>query len=131
MNPPILRKIDDKYQVVAGLKRLLSCQHIGHTEVLCKVYDYLELSDSDCLKIVFLDNKERISDLELSELVLLYRKTEPIDDKDIINEILPLLEIPPTIKHLDKYLSLASLDEVIQNSFYADQITIDQCQLLS
>jgi len=131
LNPPILRKIDDKYQVVSGWKRLLSCQHLGHTEVLCKIYDYSELSDSDCLKIVFLDNKERISDLELSELILLYKKIEPIDDKDIINKILPLLEIPPTRKHLDKYLSLASLDEVIKNAFYADKITIEQCQMLS
>jgi len=131
LNPPILRKIDDQYQVVTGWKRLLSCQHIGHTEVLCKVYDYSELSDNDCLKIVFLDNKERISDLELSELILLYRKIEPLDDKDIINKIFPFLEIPPTRKHLDKYLSLASMDEVIKNAFYADKITIEQCQMLS
>ncbi|GJM15385.1 MAG: hypothetical protein DHS20C13_07120 [Thermodesulfobacteriota bacterium] len=131
LNPPILRKIDDKYQVVTGWKRLLSCQQIDHTEVLCKVYEYSELSDNDCLKIVFIDNKERISDLELSELILLYRKIQPADDKDIINNILPFLEIPPTRKHLDKYLSLASLDETIKNAFYKDKITIEQCQMLS
>ena len=65
LNTPILRKIDDKYQVVTGWKRILSCRELGFSEILCKIYDSSELTDNDCLKVVFYDNKDNFSDLEL------------------------------------------------------------------
>ena len=39
--------------------------------------------------------------------------------------------IPPNIKNLDKYLSLASLDKSIKKAYYEDKITMEQCQMLS
>jgi len=131
LNPPILRVVGEKYQIISGWKRILSCRELGLTELLCKIYYSSDLSDIDCLKIVFYDNKDNFSDLELAELIKLFKDLCLIDDKELMDNILPLLEIPSTRKHLDKYLSLASLDKAIKDAYYGDKITIEQCQMLS
>jgi len=131
LNPPILRVIGEKYQIISGWKRILSCRELGLTELLCKIYDSSDLSDIDCLKIVFYDNKDNFSDLELAELIKLFKDLCLIDDKELMDKILPLLEIPSSRKHLDKYLSLASLDQAIKDAYYRDKITIEQAQMLS
>lgn len=131
LNPPILRVLGEKYQIISGWKRILSCKELGLTELLCKIYYSSDLSDIDCLKIVFYDNKDNFSDLELAELIKLFKDLCLIDDKELMDNILPLLEIPSTRKHLDKYLCLASLDQAIKDAYYRDKITIEQCQMLS
>lgn len=131
LNPPILRYAGGKYQVVTGWKRLRSCSELGHSQILSKVYNQSELSDEDCLKVIFADNKDHISDFELAELILLYKNLCACDNKSLISEILPQLQIPSTRKHLDKYLSLASLDRSIKDAYYKGMITVEQCQMLS
>ncbi len=131
LNPPALRFIDGKNQIVTGWKRLRSWLELGYTQVTAKVYNYQELSDEDCLQIIFTDNKDRITELELAELILLYKNLCGCDDKSLISEILPLLQIPSTRKHLDKYLSLASLHKFIKEAYYEGNITIEQCLMVS
>lgn len=131
LNPPILRRIKNKYQIISGWKRILSCMQLGFSVILCKIYDSSELTDDDCLKIIFYDNKDTLSDLELGELIHLFKDLACLEDKELIGEILPFLEIPPNRKNLDKYLSFALLDKSIKDAYYGDKITIDQCQMLS
>ncbi|TFG78121.1 MAG: hypothetical protein E4H21_01100 [Thermodesulfobacteriales bacterium] len=131
LNPPILRVIGEKYQIISGWKRILSCRELGHSQTLCRVYGSQEITDKECLKVIYYDNRDEISDLELSELIMLFRDLCSLDDKELMDKILPLLEIPSSRKHLDKYLSLASLDKAIKDAYYGDKITIEQCQMLS
>ena len=41
------------------------------------------------------------------------------------------MKFPPSRKHLDKFLALASLDKAVKEAFYEDKITIEQAQMLS
>ena len=131
LNPPILRRSGEIYQIISGWKRILSCRELGFPKVLCTIYDSFELTDNDCLKIIFSDNKDNFSDLEFGELIQLFKDLVPLDDKEIIGNILPLLEIPSNRKNLDKYLGPASLDKLIKDAYYGDKITSEQCQMLS
>jgi len=131
LNPPILRSNGEKYQIVTGWKRILSCRELGFSKVLCTIYDTFELTENDCLKMICYDNKDNFSDLEFGELIQLFKVLGHLEDKDLISDILPLLEVPPNRKNLDKYLGLASLDKVIKDTYYEDKITIEQCQMLS
>ncbi len=130
LNPPILREAGGNYVIVCGWRRLLSCKELDHTEAICSVYGP-ELSDRDCLGIIFLDNKERMSELEIGELILLHRTLCNLDDKELIEEILPKFEIAPSRKNLDKFLALSELEEEIKNAFFEHKISIEQCQMLS
>ena len=131
LNPPTLRYVDGKYQIVTGWKRLRSCIELGHEQVTAKVYNLPELSYEDCLQVIFTDNKDRITELELAKLIILYKNLCGCDDKSLISKILPQLHIPSSRKHLDKYLSLASLHKSIKDAYYEDRITIEQCLMVS
>ncbi len=131
LNPPTLRSVDGKYQIVTGWKRLRSCIELGHEQVTAKVYNFPELSYEDCLQVIFTDNKDRITELELAKLIILYKNLCGCDDKSLISKILPQLHIPSSRKHLDKYLSLASLHKSIKDAYYEDRITIEQCLMVS
>lgn len=130
LNPPIVREKEGGYQIVSGWKRLISYQELGHSEVLSSVYE-ADFSDRDCIKVIYLDNKDRISELELSELIALHKELCSLEDEELIGEVLPYLGIPSTRKHLDRYLTLASLQKEIKDAFFEDKITIEQCQMLS
>ena len=131
INPPILRQSQSELQIITGWKRLFSLKELGQEEILAKVYDLNEITDADCIKIIYLDNQERLSDLELAELITRYKNICSANDETLINDFLPFLGIPSSRKHLDRYLNLSSLDKEIKNAFYEDKITIEQCYLVS
>ncbi len=131
INAPALRENGGKYQIVTGWKRLFSCRKLGYEQVQCGVYGRKEISDEDCLAIIYQDNRGTITELELSELITHFRNLCSLDDREFINNVLPQFEIPPSRKHLDKFLALASLDKAIKDAFYEDKITIEQAQMLS
>ncbi len=130
LNPPIVRENGDSYQIITGWKRLISCKEIGHKEVVCSVYPS-SLRNQDALKTVYIDNRDRISDLEIGNLLSLHKILCGLDDKQLMEEVLPSFNIPSNRKNLDKYLALDSLKEEIKSAFFEEKITIEQCQMLS
>lgn len=130
LNPPIVREKNGGYRIVCGWKRLLSCKELNLSEAVCSVYGS-ELSDVECLGVIYLDNKDRISELELAELILLHRSLCNLDDKELVEKILPKFGIAPSRKNLDKFLALAELETEIKDAYFEDKITIEQCQMLS
>lgn len=131
LNPPIVRENNGKYQIISGWKRVLSCKELGVNNISCKIYKHCELSERDCIKIIFYENKNNLSDLELAELIKLFKNLCSLEDSEIIKDILPLLGIASNRKHLDRSLALSSLDVSIKKAYYEDKITIEQCQMLA
>ena len=131
INAPILREKGGKYQIVTGWKRLFSCRELGYAQALCSVYESGKIRDEECILIIYQDNRYGISELELSELITMFKNLCSLNDKELINNVLPQFEIPPSRKHLDKYIGLASLDKAIKKAFFEDKITIEQAQMLS
>ncbi|MEM7009695.1 MAG: ParB/RepB/Spo0J family partition protein [Thermodesulfobacteriota bacterium] len=131
LNPPILRQKAEKYQIITGWKRLFACQDLGFDAVSCSVYETTDLEDDDSLRIIYSDNEYRLSDLEIAELIGLHKSLCELDDNEIISNVLPIYNIPPNRKHLDKYLAMSSLENDIKTAFYQDKITIEQCLMLS
>ena len=95
INAPALRENGGKYQIVTGWKRIFSCRELGYAQVRCGVYGPQEISDEDCILIIYQDNRYRISELELSELIMRFRDFCSLDDKELISSVLPQFEIPP------------------------------------
>ena len=130
LNPPILRDKEGGYQVITGWKRLATCKEIGLKEVYCSVYPS-DFSDKDCLKTIFVDNRDRISEIELGQLISLHKILCGLADKQLMDEVMPSFDIPSNRKNLDKYLALASLENEVKNAFFEEKITIEQCHMLS
>jgi len=56
IQPIVVRKIDDRYQVVAGYRRLLAARDAGMKEIPCRI---LDLDDIDTLFTSLLENIDR------------------------------------------------------------------------
>lgn len=131
ISPPVLRKAGDKYRIMTGRKRISACRDLGYSEIISKTYEEDELSDEACIKIIYHDNCDRMDDMELSELVLKFRDLLGWDDREMIRDALPYVGIPPSRKQYDRCIGLASLDREIKDAYYGEEITIEQCQMLS
>lgn len=131
INFPVLREVDGKLQVVTGWKRIMAAKELGWGEITSKVYGYEELPDEACLKYIYHDNSGRMDDMELAELLVRFRDMLGIGEREMINDTLPFLGVPPSRKQLDRLTGLAALDDSIKDAYYRERITIEQCQMLS
>jgi len=131
INPPILKKIDKNYIFVTGWKRTIAFRSIGDSKLLAKAYDGEELSDTDFLKIVYLDNKDRYDEVDKSLLIRKFIELAKLNENQIRDEILPLLKIPNNKKNLDKYILIGNLSGEILDAYYSEKITFQQVALFS
>ncbi len=86
INQPILREKSDLNQIICGHKRLEACRELGIAEILAKVYKSDEITDEECLKIVFYENQGRFSDLERGELLLKFKILCNLNENELIKE---------------------------------------------
>ncbi len=131
INLPILREKGEKYRIVCGRKRLHACRKLMLSEALSKVYESDEISDEECLNLVFHENRERFGDMEKAELVLKFKELCDLTESEITQRVLPYIGIPPSLKSLKKYMRLAGLEREIKDAFYSQRITIEQAGILS
>jgi len=131
INQPILREKGEKYRIICGRKRLHACRELMLNEVLSKVYESDEISNEECLKLVFYENRERLSDMEKAELVFKFKELCNFAESELIQRALRCLGISSSPKNLEMYRHLAELEEEIKEAFYSQRITIEQAITLS
>ena len=131
INFPVLREFDGRLQVVTGWKRILAAKELGCDEITSKLYESHELSDESCLKYIYHDNSGRMDDMELAELLVRFRDILGVGDREMINNTLPFLGVPPSRKQLDRLTGLAALDDSVKYAYYRERITVEQCEMLS
>lgn len=131
INLPILREKGEKYQIICGRRRLNACRELMLDEVLSKVYGWNEISNEECLEIIFNENRNRFSDMEKAELILKFRELCSLTESELIKRVLPCIGISPSLKSLKRYMRLAGLEREIKDAFYSQRITIEQALALS
>jgi ParB/RepB/Spo0J family partition protein len=131
INPPLLRRREDKHQIICGWKRIKVCKQLGYDEIPSAVYELDELSDEDCLKFVFYENQQRLNDVHKAELVFKFKFLCDLNDDELIQKVLPLVGIRATRRNLERCMSLAGLDIEIKEAYYKEKISTDQALSLS
>jgi len=131
INPPVLRDKNHVYQIISGYKRLKACKELGIEEVFSRVYKSGEISNEECLKIVFYENQEILSDMERAELLLKFKRLCGLEQNELTQRVLPFLGIVPSRKNFEKYKRLAELEREIKDAFYSQKISIEQVIILS
>jgi ParB/RepB/Spo0J family partition protein len=130
--PPILRRLDDGFEVVCGLRRALACKSLGWSEVDVFVYDYAELSNEKGLRLSLADNDVpgRLSAVERA-IALKKFSGAGYDADRLAREIAPMLGAPSSRKYIEDCLALLSLDVEILRLVHDGSFGIDQAfQLL-
>ncbi len=132
INPVILRtnrNANQPYVVVCGFQRIMVCQKLGWNSIEAKIID--GLSDEETMLLVLHDNLSSRG-FNGIEKAIIFKKFMDIGytRNRLISEIAPLLEIPPNIKIIDKYISVLNLDREVMKSVSNGELELDKAFLL-
>ncbi len=110
--PPWLRaRADGRWQVVAGLKRLLAARHLGWERLAARTLSP-ETPDSYCLLIAVYDNSFSRGFNLREQAHLAVRLLEHWDRQTVVSAFLPRLGLPPSAAFLSRLKALAGLEPV-------------------
>lgn len=129
LNPPVLTHRDHQPIVVSGWRRILACQKLSMTSIPVFVTDVRE--DLGAFKIPVYENlaHREYNPLEKAE-ILRKLKFFGEDKEGILRHFLPLLQIPPTVRHLSLYLSVSRFDPKLKKVIHEKNIPFSVLQLL-
>ena len=121
INPITVRKMDDKYEIIAGQRRYLACKMLKRDYISCSIID-VDSQKAEELSLV--ENVQR-NPMTNSDKLKIYSKLYDIYNKDI-NKVVNTVNISRVT--IQKYLKINSLpDEVIRmlDSNTDDKINLD------
>lgn len=121
INPITVRKVDDKYEIIAGQRRYLACKMLKKDNISCSIID---VSSQKAEEISLVENVQR-NPMTNSDKVKIYSKLYEIYNKDI-NKVVNTVNISRTT--IQKYLKINTLpEEVIKmlDSNTDDKINLD------
>jgi ParB family chromosome partitioning protein len=127
INPLTVRKIDDKYEIIAGQRRYLACKMLNKDCISCNIID-VDSQKAEELSLV--ENVQR-NPMTNSDKVKIYSKLYEIYNKDI-NKVVNTVNISRVT--IQKYLKINTLpEEVIKmlDSNTDDKINLDVAVELS
>ncbi len=126
INPPIVINNDKEYLILTGFKRISISEELGLNTVFCRVVSKNELSFDQCIKIIYEDNKDRYTDIEIGELC-----RKHIDNGNDVKQFLKLIDYPTTEKNIQRFTYLSNIDSRIRNYYLDEKLNPEQCFFLS
>jgi len=114
LNPPWLRAVaGERFQAVAGYKRLLAAVRLGWQEITARILPP-EAADAQCLLVCLYDNAFTRDFGTLEQVLLASRLLEHWDRETVIHKFLPCLGLAPSGTILERLQALASLEEPLR-----------------
>jgi hypothetical protein len=109
----VLQEIkSNHYRIVAGYRRLLALQKIRTDPVSCKIADF-ETGNKQLFFFNFLDNLDRgFNVVELSWVLM--KLSAFLEEKELIHNYLPLLNLPPRKETVDRLLRLNEISPIFR-----------------
>lgn len=121
INPITVRKMDNKYEIIAGQRRYLACKMLKKDFISCSIVD---VSSQKAEELSLVENVQR-NPMTNSDKVKIYSKLYEIYNKDI-NKVVSTVNISRVT--IQKYLKINTLpEEVIRmlDSNTDDKINLD------
>ena len=126
INPPIIIKNDKEYLILTGFKRISVTEELGLNSLFCKVVRKNEISFDQCIKIIYEDNKDRFTDIEIGQLCRKY-----IDNGNDVQQFIKLIDYPTTERNIQRFTYLSNIDSRIRNYYLDEKLNPEQCFFLS
>ena len=125
IQPVLLRKKGDRYQIVSGFRRIQVIREFGIPAIEAKVYQENELDD---FRLFSLSLHENLTGRGLNTVEIAYVLDKlvhrfQIDPGVVIRTFLPLLSLETNEKILNTYLSLARMEEEIKRHVVQEKVS--------
>ncbi|MCK4353474.1 ParB/RepB/Spo0J family partition protein [candidate division WOR-3 bacterium] len=122
VNPPLVKKVNGRYKIISGYKRLKACKQIGIYKIK------VQLIEKGALECFLLNLYENLGTRKLNEIeksIVLCKLIEfGVSKAKVIAQFLPLFDLSPHIKILNNYLKLATLGDEIKLQIAERKITV-------
>jgi ParB/RepB/Spo0J family partition protein len=116
IQPVLLRKNPNGYQIVCGFRRISIMKELGGSDILSMVLDEEEKDDLRLLSISLYENLTTRGFNTVEKAIALDKLVHQfhIDPDVVIKKYLPLFDLEPDEKILKTYFSLTQMEEEIQ-----------------
>ncbi len=126
----VVKREGPQYVIVSGWKRVLACLELSLMHV--PVYLFDEQGDCRAFLLCLYENWafRNFNILEKAEILLKLNGFMG-DEKKIVKQFFPLLDIPANLSYFDTYLKIALLDPTWKKIIFKKKIPLTSVQLLT
>jgi hypothetical protein len=126
----VVKRDDPRFVILSGWKRVLSCIELSFRAIPV----FLLQEDDDCRAFLFsLYENLAIRNFNILEKAGILHLLDGFikDEKKIVKQFFPLLDIPATLSYLDIYLKIARLDPVWKKMIFDKKMPLTAVKLLT
>jgi len=133
IQPVLLRKKKDHYQIVCGFRRISIVQELGTMEIESKVFEEKEMDDFRLFSISLHENLNTRGFNTLERAIALEKLVHrfQIDPIVVVKDFLPLFSLEPNEKILNTYLSLARMEDGVKMYVLKEEVSRSNIRKLS
>lgn len=130
LNPPLVTLREGRFILVSGWKRVIACLNLSLSSIPVLVIQ--GKSELETFLIAFYENlaTREFSLVEKAEIIARLKKFSE-DEKKIVRHYLPLLDIPPTLSHLDSYLAFSQFEPELKKFIHEKNLPFSLAELFS
>jgi ParB family chromosome partitioning protein len=133
IQPVLLRKKPDGYQILCGFRRISIVQELGGSDILSVVLDEGEKDDLHLFSISLHDNltTRGFNPIEIAIALDKLVHRFQIDPIVVVKDFLPLFSLEPNEKILNTYLSLARMEDEVKGYVLKEEVSRSNIRRLS
>lgn len=133
IQPVLLRKKKDRYQIVCGFRRISVMKELGKSEIESKVFEEDERDEFQLFSLSLHENLATRGFNAVEKAIALDKLIHrfQIDPATVIETYLPFFSLEPNEKILNTYLSLARMEDEIKTYVLKEEVSRSNIRKLS
>ena len=133
IQPVLLRKKGDKYQIACGFRRVSILQELGKKEIESSVFEEKERDDFELFSISLHENLYSRGFNTVEKAIALDKLIHrfQIEPMVVVKDFLPLFSLEPNEKILDTYLWLARMEDAVKRYVLEEEVSRSNIRKLS
>ncbi|MDP3017064.1 MAG: ParB/RepB/Spo0J family partition protein, partial [Deltaproteobacteria bacterium] len=125
IQPVLLRKKEDQYQIVCGFRRISVLKELGSREVESRILGESERDELELFSISLHENLTSRGFNPVEKAITLYKLVHhfQIEPSAVVERYLPLFSLEPNEKILGTYLSLAEMEDEVKRYVLKEEVS--------
>ena len=119
--PLLQQKEDGLLRIICGSRRMAVCNKLGLEPITCQVLS-TAIPLETCLRLAIFDNIAVRVLNPVEKMLALTRMAEHVEQSELVEELMPLLDLEPSVKLLKRYMKLQQLEPVILDSLASGKL---------
>jgi ParB family chromosome partitioning protein len=133
IQPVLLRKKRDHYQIICGFRRISVMKELGKSEIESKVFEEKEMDEFQLFSLSLHENLTTRGFNAVEKAIALDKLIHrfQFDPAAVIKTFLPLFSLEPHEKILNTYLSLARMEDEVKTYVLKEEVSRTNIRRLS